>query len=327
MLKPTVNKPFRTALRTFATYFKHIDPKKIDPKVKDPTLYQTPMSNPDGFGKTYQGIETFSHNAHQVLILGPHGRLDVEAVIKSNTFPHTGAEIVLVDVNTRQQQQSLPLTVNFVQSCQLPCEGYLLNQKPSGGFYAFNNIPGISRSRIVATNVIHLMDSEARQALFSHEGAILAASTGIESSHGMTLCRAFDNVAKNLCEILSQTCLKTWLLDVDELINDDHSAYRKAIPKAIPKHQIEKEANASLSHIRQTHDTFTFTHRDQRAFFNSYASIFHRLLDPLAMIETDINTYEEIHYRKILLKSSISAAVEASQEPKMVITRFLKGED
>ena len=41
----------------------------------------------------------------------------------------------------------------------------------------------------------------------------------------------------------------------------------------------------------------------------------HRLLDPLAMIETDINTYEEIHYRKILLKSSISAAVEASQEP------------
>ena len=98
----------------------------------------------------------------------------------------------------------------------------------------------------MATNVIHLMDSEARQALFSHEGAILAASTGIESSHGMTLCRAFDNVAKNLCEILSQTCLKTWLLDVDELINDDHSAYRKAIPKAIPKQGSQKTTKNTI---------------------------------------------------------------------------------
>ena len=97
------------------------------------------MANPNGFGLTYQGIASFIGRSNNVAILGPHGRLDIDAALQSRACK----EIHLIDINTRQQQALLPSTVGYVRQQKIACTGYLLEKKQQG-FHSLASISAIS---------------------------------------------------------------------------------------------------------------------------------------------------------------------------------------
>ena len=302
-------------LRYYSTY--RIVAPDFNMDQKNQAIMRLPMANPNGFGRTYKGIAPFIGNSNQIAILGPHGRLDIDAALQSTACK----EIHLIDINTRQQQALLPATVGYVRNQKIACTGYLLEKK-NHGFHSLASIPGLSQIPLIATNVIHLLDDKARFDVFDHPGGFHATTTGINAFFGTTLCQAFDKIALALSENINEPYARDWLLDVNESLEHPTSAYRQAIPTAISIHKISSDIEKTNDNSNIWFDTFIFKREDQQAFFLAYKSIFYRLFNPIAFEESDFNYGEDIQYLKNLIDAAIIQSIKKLDEPKMTITKI-----
>ena len=204
---------------------------------------------------------------------------------------------------------------------KVACTGYLLERKQQG-FHSLGSISSIQNMPLVATNVIHLLDDQARFDVFDHSGGYHATTTGINADFGTTLCQAFDRIALNLSDNLKENYARNWLVNIDEALNQPTSPYRQAIPKAISIHKITTEIEKTNDNSEISFDSFTFTKDDQKAFFLSYKSIFYRLFNPIAFEESDFNHGEDILYLKQLINSAITKTIYQLNEPRITITQL-----